>query len=116
MTGLAGDGRGHAKHVKPERAISLLDEEILVHVDHKNLNLDVEALVSQVDEIKGHPELMAEAFASHPLLPIRLKALELFSRSGKARRNGLCGAGTVLSDGELEDAEVRRKTEQAKAP
>jgi uncharacterized tellurite resistance protein B-like protein len=47
---------------------------------------------------------MAEAFASHPLLPIRLKALELFSRSDKARRNGVEVAGTALSDPELEDA------------
>ncbi len=73
-------------------------------LSEKNLNLDVEALVSQVDEIKGHPELMAEAFASHPLLPIRLKALELFSRSAKAQRNGLTVSGTTLSDPELEDA------------
>ncbi len=73
-------------------------------LSEKNLNLDVEALVSQVDEIKGHPELMAEAFASHPLLPIRLKALELFSRSAKAQRNGLTVSGPTLSDPELEDA------------
>jgi uncharacterized tellurite resistance protein B-like protein len=71
----------------------------------KNLNLDIEALVEQVDEIKGHPELMAETFASHPLLPIRLKALELFSRSEKARRNGFTwdGPGPVISDAALED-------------
>jgi hypothetical protein len=73
-------------------------------LSEKNLNLDVEALVGQVDEIKGHPELMAEAFASHPLLPIRLKALELFSRSDKARRSGVAVTGVVLSDPELEDA------------
>jgi uncharacterized tellurite resistance protein B-like protein len=73
-------------------------------LSEKNLNLDVEALVSQVDEIKGHPELMAEAFASHPLLPIRLKALELFSRSAKAQRKGLGTTGEALSDPALEDA------------
>ena len=28
-TGLVGDGRAHAKHVKPERSVSLLDGEIL---------------------------------------------------------------------------------------
>lgn len=74
-------------------------------LSERNLNLDIEALVSQVDEIKGHPELMAEAFASHPLLPIRLKALDLFARSDKARRNGLAGvaAGAELGDAELED-------------
>jgi hypothetical protein len=73
-------------------------------LSEKNLNLDIEALVSQVDEIKGHPELMDEAFASHPLLPIRLKALELFSRSAKAARNGLRVEQPCLEDMELEDA------------
>ena len=73
-------------------------------LSEKNLNLDVEALVGQVDEIKGHPELMAEAFASHPLLPIRLKALELFSRSAKAARNGFETTGAQVGDAELEDS------------
>ena len=72
-------------------------------LSEKNLNLDVEALVSQVDEIKGHPELMAETFASHPLLPIRLKALELFSRSEKAGRSGLEISGQQVADQSLED-------------
>jgi len=72
-------------------------------LSEKNLNLDVEALVSQVDEIKGHPELMAETFASHPLLPIRLKALELFSRSAKAGRSGLEISGEQVADQSLED-------------
>lgn len=73
-------------------------------LSEKNLNLDIEALVCQVDEIKGHPELMAEAFASHPLLPIRLKALELFSRSAKAGNNGFAVTGAPVGDAELEDA------------
>ena len=29
LDGLAGDGRAHAKHVKPIRAVSLLDEELI---------------------------------------------------------------------------------------
>jgi MOSC domain-containing protein YiiM len=28
-TGLAGDGRNHAKHIRPDRAVSLIDREIL---------------------------------------------------------------------------------------
>jgi hypothetical protein len=72
-------------------------------LSEKNLNLDVEALVNQVDEIKGHPELMEEAFASHPLVPIRLKALDLFSRSDKAAHAGFPVAGPPLSDSDLED-------------
>ena len=57
-------------------------------LSEKNLNLDVEALLAQIEEIRQRPELLDEAFASHPLLPIRLKALDLFARSEKARRNG----------------------------
>ncbi len=72
-------------------------------LSEKNLNLDVEALVNQVDEIKGHPELMEEAFASHPLVPIRLKALDLFSRSEKAAHAGFPVTGPPLSGGDLED-------------
>jgi Zn-dependent protease with chaperone function/uncharacterized tellurite resistance protein B-like protein len=71
----------------------------------RNLNLDIEALFGQIDEIKGHPELMSEEFASHPLLPIRLKALDLFSRSEKAQRNGFPAVvPRLLGDAELEDA------------
>ena len=72
-------------------------------LSEKNLNLDIEALLDQVDEIKGHPELMEEAFASHPLLPIRLKALDLFSRSEKAARHGFPVQGPALPRQELED-------------
>jgi len=73
-------------------------------LSEKNLNLDIEALLSQVDEIRGHPELMAETFAAHPLLPIRLKALELFSRSQKAKRSGYPAEGPLLEDDQLENA------------
>ncbi len=73
-------------------------------LSEKNLNLDVDSLLHQVDELKGQPELMKEAFASHPLLPIRLKALELFSRSEKAARNGLKGEGQTFTDKELEES------------
>ena len=60
--------------------------------------------MNQVDEIRGRPELMEEVFASHPLLPIRLKAVELFSRSAKAARGGYPVEGTPIGDDELEDA------------
>jgi len=73
-------------------------------LSERNLNLDVDALVNQVDEIRGRPELMEEVFASHPLLPIRLKAVELFSRSAKAQRAGYPVEGTPLTDDELENA------------
>jgi uncharacterized tellurite resistance protein B-like protein len=73
-------------------------------LSEKNLNLDVEALLSQVDEIRGRPELIEETFASHPLLPIRLKAAELFSRSAKAQRAGYAVSGDPIADDDLEQA------------
>lgn len=71
-------------------------------LDERNLNLDVDALLDQMGEIKGHPEIMEETFSSHPLLPIRLRALELFSRSEKAKRNGFEPSEGVVSDDDLE--------------
>ena len=59
--------------------------------------------MAQIDEIGGSAEMIEEAFASHPLLPIRLKALELFSRSERAQRNGCEVKGEVMSDTELEE-------------
>jgi uncharacterized tellurite resistance protein B-like protein len=73
-------------------------------LSEKNLNLDVGSLLAQIEEIKGKPELVEEAFASHPLLPIRLKALELFSASEKASRNGFVVNGHMLTDDELEES------------
>jgi Zn-dependent protease with chaperone function/uncharacterized tellurite resistance protein B-like protein len=69
----------------------------------KNLNLDIGSLLEQVNEIEGRPELIESVFASHPVLPIRLKALELFSCSAKAARNGFPVSGTPLEDDRLED-------------
>lgn len=73
-------------------------------LSERNLNLDIESLLRQVDEIKGHPEIINETFASHPLLPIRLKAIELFSRSEKAKRNGFPVLNNSISDHQLENA------------
>lgn len=73
-------------------------------LSERNLNLDVEALLQQIEELKDRPEMMEESFASHPLLPIRLKALDLFARSAKARRAGFPFKGRALGDAVLEDA------------
>jgi MOSC domain-containing protein YiiM len=35
IDGLVGDGHAHAKHIKPTRALSLLDEEILETLRHE---------------------------------------------------------------------------------
>lgn len=73
-------------------------------LSERNLNLDIESLLRQVDEIRGRPEIINETFASHPLLPIHLKAIELFSRSEKAKRNGFPVSGDSIPDNELEKA------------
>jgi len=57
-------------------------------LSEKNLNLDIDALISQINEIRSSPELIDSTFTSHPLLPIRLKALELFTRSDLAKKYG----------------------------
>jgi uncharacterized tellurite resistance protein B-like protein len=62
-------------------------------LSEKNLNLDVDALLEQINEIKSSPELIDSVFASHPLLPIRLKALELFAHSTVAAQCGCSLAG-----------------------
>lgn len=71
-------------------------------LSEKNLNLDIDALVGQIGEISGSLEMIDHVFASHPLLPIRLKALEHFWNSEKARRNGCDKEGEHLNDKELE--------------
>jgi hypothetical protein len=68
----------------------------------KNLNLDIDALLSQIDEIKSSPEMIESAFASHPLLPIRLKALELFARSDLAKQCGCPVDGEAVTQMQVE--------------
>jgi len=48
-------------------------------LSEKNLNLDLKSLLSQIEIIKNKPEALKSVFQSHPLLPVRLKALHLFS-------------------------------------
>jgi tellurite resistance protein len=71
----------------------------------RNINLNIDGLLAQIDEAKGSRELMNASFESHPLLPIRLKALELFSRSENAATNGYVPVSRDrLSADALEDA------------
>jgi len=48
-------------------------------LSEKNLNLEIGSLLGQIEAVKDKPEALEEAFRSHPLLPLRLKALHLFS-------------------------------------
>jgi uncharacterized tellurite resistance protein B-like protein len=71
-------------------------------LSEKNLNLEIDALVAQIDEISDSREMIESTFASHPLLPIRLKALELFAGSERAKRNRCSALPQSISDEELE--------------
>lgn len=73
-------------------------------LSERNINLDVDALVDQIDDLAGNPHMIKAAFSSHPLLPIRLKALQLFSRSAKAADAGFAVANAPIADNELCDA------------
>lgn len=72
-------------------------------LSEKNLNLDVDALLQQIGEIESSPELMGSVFSSHPLLPIRLKALQLFARSEQAVACGCQLEGEKLPLDKVED-------------
>jgi uncharacterized tellurite resistance protein B-like protein len=72
-------------------------------LSERNLNLDVDALIDQIDEIKGSSEMMESVFASHPLLPIRLKALALFAQSHVAIECGCTVTGKTKDMDKIED-------------
>jgi uncharacterized tellurite resistance protein B-like protein len=61
----------------------------------RNLNLDVDALLHQIETIKDKPEILEAAYRSHPLLPLRIKALHLF---GSVARTGSDGQSHLVDN------------------
>ena len=47
----------------------------------KNLNLDVDSLLQQIDDLKENPEALEVNYRSHPLMPLRLKVMQMFAES-----------------------------------
>jgi uncharacterized tellurite resistance protein B-like protein len=47
----------------------------------KNLNLDVDSLLQQIDDLKEEPEALEVNYRSHPLMPLRLKVMQMFAES-----------------------------------
>lgn len=47
----------------------------------KNLNLDVDSLLQQIDDLKEEPEALELNYRSHPLMPLRLKVMQMFAES-----------------------------------
>lgn len=77
----------------------------LYGLSSRNVQLEIDDLLEQIEELAGNRELMATSFDSHPLTPVRLKALELFSRSTKAATAGfVAGTEDLVKDDALEDA------------
>ena len=47
----------------------------------KNLNLNVDSLLQQIDDLKEEPEALEVNYRSHPLMPLRLKVMQMFADS-----------------------------------
>jgi uncharacterized tellurite resistance protein B-like protein len=47
----------------------------------KNLNLNVDSLLQQIDALKEEPEALEVNYRSHPLMPLRLKVMQMFAES-----------------------------------
>jgi len=47
----------------------------------KNLNLNVDSLLQQIDDLKEEPEALEVNYRSHPLMPLRLKVMQMFAES-----------------------------------
>jgi hypothetical protein len=47
----------------------------------KNLNLNVDSLLQQIDDLKEEPEALEVNYRSHPLMPLRLKVMQMFAQS-----------------------------------
>ncbi len=63
-----------------ETAVNAL-VKVTYGLTEKNLDFDLEELMKQLKDVSGSEYMARLSTASHPLLPVRLKALELFSES-----------------------------------
>jgi Zn-dependent protease with chaperone function len=72
-----------------------------VGLSEKNLNLDIQHLLGQIEEIRHKPEILDTDFRTHPLLPIRLKSLELFAEQ-RASDDQMAGVERAAHD-DMED-------------
>ena len=69
----------------------------------KNLNLDVDSLLQQIDDLKEKPEALEVNYRSHPLMPLRLKVMQMFAESSIFPR--IVKGETDISDQELSELE-----------
>jgi uncharacterized tellurite resistance protein B-like protein len=71
----------------------------------KNLNLDVDSLLQQIDDLKDEPEALEVNYRSHPLMPLRLKVMQMFAESPIF--NQVVNGKTDISEKELNALEDR---------
>ena len=71
----------------------------------KNLNLNVDSLLQQIDDLKEEPEALEVNYRSHPLMPLRLKVMQMFAESPVFRQ--IVEGKSDISDQELAELEDR---------
>lgn len=72
-----------------------------VGLSEKNLNLDIQLLLEQIEKIRDKPEILDTDFRTHPLLPIRLKSLELFDEL--RQQNEYCSEEYTVMEDRIDD-------------
>jgi uncharacterized tellurite resistance protein B-like protein len=71
----------------------------------KNLNLNVDSLLEQIDALKETPEALEVNYRSHPLMPLRLKVMQMFAESPIFKK--VLSGKSDFSDKELSALEDR---------
>ncbi|MGD9238290.1 MAG: M48 family metallopeptidase, partial [Desulfobacterales bacterium] len=71
----------------------------------KNLNLDVDSLLQQIDALKEEPQALEVNYRSHPLMPLRLKVMQMFAESPIFAQ--VVNGKSDFSEKELNDLEDR---------
>jgi hypothetical protein len=69
----------------------------------KNLNLNVDSLLQQIDDLKEEPEALEVNYRSHPLMPLRLKVMQMFAKSSVFPR--VVDGKSEISDQEMTELE-----------
>jgi hypothetical protein len=65
----------------------------------RNINTDTDALLRQIEAFRDRPEMIEASYRSHPLLPLRLKSLQLFSQAtATVGPNAQAEADTAIDD------------------
>ena len=109
-SGLEGDGRGHAKHNRPARAVSLIDEEILQELSAEGFILGPGSIGENITLRNVHVQNMSPGtILELGIVQVRLEearkpcyVLDAVDPALKTEIAGRCGyLASVLTEGEL---------------